>query len=90
MATLANSTASRKPAKAFYAILDETHGALTKLDGTIYFFDAVAGTITEIEPEHTPFLTVLGEIGLADTQKIMDEIHGGAAWIATHRAMEVA
>ena len=36
------------------------------------------------------FTTVLGEVAVADTQKIMDTIHGGAAFIATHRQMEVA
>jgi hypothetical protein len=61
-------------------------GALAKIDGTIYFMAHATGAITAIEPEHCTFLTVLGEIGLADTQQIMDRMHGGYAWIATHRA----
>jgi hypothetical protein len=86
MSTVANPTTRRKAPKAFYAHLYDQAGTLTKLDGTIYFFDDETGGMTEIEPEHTPFLTVLGEIGLADTQQIMDKIRGGAGCIACSRA----
>jgi hypothetical protein len=74
--------------KAFYAMLDETHGVLTKVHGTMYFMSD-AGEITEIEPQHCPFLMPLGEMGLCDTQALMDRMHGTAAWIATHRQQEV-
>jgi hypothetical protein len=90
MQTLTNPTASRKPAKAFYAHLYDQAGALAKVDGTIYFMASETGTITAIEPEHCTFLPVLGEIGLADTQAIMDHLHGGAARIACDRLQEVA
>ncbi len=90
MATVAASTTAHKPARAYYAHLHDEAGALAKVDGTIYFMASDTGALTAIEPEHCPFLTVLGEIGLCDTQAIMDKIHGGAAWIATHRQMEVA
>jgi hypothetical protein len=89
MATVAASTTSRKAPRAYHAILDDTHGALTQVSGQLYFFSD-AGDITAVEPEHLNFLVVLGEIGLADTQQIMDHLHGGAAWIATHRVQEVA
>jgi len=75
--------------KAFYAHLYDQAGILTKVDGTIYFM-ADSGDIVEYEPTMANFTTVLGEVAVADTQKIMDTIHGGAAFIATHRQMEVA
>ena len=90
MNTVAASIPSRKPSKAFYAYLYDQAGTLAKVDGTIYFMASANGDITAIEPEHCTFLTVLGEIGLADTQAIMDQLYGGAAWIATHRQQEVA
>ncbi len=87
MQTVAASTPSRKPSKAFYAHLYDQAGALAKVDGTIYFMATASGDLTAIEPEHCTFLTVLGEIGLADTQQIMDQIiHGGYANIACSRA----
>lgn len=82
--TVAASTTARKPLKAFNAILDEDHGVLTKLDGTIYFLSD-AGQLTEIEPAHCNFLTVLGEVGLSECQALMDRLHGGAAAICTSR-----
>ncbi len=90
MATLAASTPTRKPAaKSFYATLYDAHGIMGKVDGVIYFF-ADDGTITEFSPEMSPWVCILAETGIADTQAILDRMHGGAAWIATHRAQEVA
>jgi hypothetical protein len=86
MTTVPETPTPRKPAKAFYAHLYNQAGALAKVDGIIYFMEPATGTITAIAPEHCPFLTVLGEIGLADTQRIMDDLHGGLATIATSRA----
>lgn len=76
--------------KAFYAILDDTHGVLTKMHGTMYFMATDSGDITEIEPEHCPFLMPLGECGLADTQQLMDRLHGGYAQLACTRNQEAA
>jgi hypothetical protein len=89
MATVAASPTTRKAPRAYRAIQDETPGTLTQLDGILYFFSD-AGEFTTVEPAHLNFLTVLGEIGLYETQAIVDQMHGGAAWIATHRAQEVA
>jgi hypothetical protein len=75
--------------KAFYATLYDRPGVLGKVDGRIYFFGE-DGTITDYEPEMAPWTCVLGQTDIADTQRIMDQIHGDAAWIATHRAQEVA
>jgi hypothetical protein len=82
---MATVTQTTTPAKAFYAHLFDDHGALAKVDGQILFLHSTTGEIVEIEPSMCNFLTVLGEIGLADTQQIMDQIHGGYAAIATGR-----
>jgi hypothetical protein len=83
MATLPQSST---PRKAFYAHLYDQAGTLAKVEGTIYFMDPATGTITAIAPEHCPFLVVLGEIGLADTQRLLDALHGELAAICTSRA----
>jgi hypothetical protein len=77
--------APRKPSKAFYCWLDDTHGILTRVDGIMYFL-ADDGALTEIEPQHCPFLMPCGEVGLADTQRLMDTMRGGLAAIACARA----
>ena len=73
--------------KSFYAQLAGDSGPLGKLDDTVYFF-SYAGTITEVTSYAG--LVVLGQADLADTQALLDTMHGGAAWIATRRAQEVA
>jgi len=85
MQTVREIPTTRKPAKAFYAHLYDEAGALAKVDGQMLFMANATGALTAIEPEHCTFLTVLGEIGLADTQQIMDRLHGGYAAIATSR-----
>ena len=67
----------------------ESHGVLTTVHGTLYFLSD-AGALAAIEPQHCPFLMPLEEIGVAETQALMDKMRGGAAFIATHRAQEVA
>ena len=73
-------------AKAFYAILNDAEGTLTKA-GAIYFI-AADGSGLQVVISYAG-LTVLGEVGLADTQKLMDELHHGFAAIACSRQMEV-
>jgi hypothetical protein len=80
---------AEKNVKAFYCVLFDQHGILGKVDGTIYFFGA-DGEIITYEPEMANFCTVLGRTDIADTQKIMDQLHGGAAALCTSRQMEVA
>jgi hypothetical protein len=77
-----------QPVKAYRATLRDEAGTLTKLNNEILFF-ADAGEIVSIEPEDCVWLCVLGEIGLSATQDLRDRLAGGAAWIATHRLMEV-
>ena len=85
MQTVADPSAPCKPSKAFYAHLFNQAGVLAKVDGQILFMDSATGDIVAIEPSMCNFLTVLGEIGLADTQQVMDQLRGGYARIATSR-----
>jgi hypothetical protein len=80
---------TQPPRKVFRATLRDEAGVLAKVDGAITFFTD-DGQIITIEPEDCVWLCVLGEVTLAETQALMDRMHGGAAWIATHRAQEVA
>jgi hypothetical protein len=92
MSTLADHATirkSRNARKVYRATLRDEAGTLAKIDGEILFFSDT-GAIVSIEPDDCVWLCVLGEIGLSDTQALMDHLHGGAAWIATHRAQEAA
>jgi hypothetical protein len=74
-----------KNIKAFHAHLYDTPGILTKLGGTIYFCGD-DDSLIEYEPDMANFCAVLGEVGLAETQKVMDTIvHHGYAAIACSR-----
>jgi hypothetical protein len=86
MATVAATT--QKINRTYRAHLCDEPGALTQVHGVIYFL-ADTGEITVIEPADCPFLTVLGEIGVADTQQMCDRLSGGGARIACDRQMEV-
>lgn len=91
MQTVREIPTARKAPKAFYATLDndEVHGVLSQIDGTILFF-ADDGAILDYTPEMAPWLTLNGEVSLTETARILDTLHGGAAWIASHRLQEVA
>ena len=71
--------------KSFHAHLFETSGVLAKVDGALVFFGD-DDTMVTVEPSMINFLTVLGEVGLADTQALLDKMHGGYAKIACTRA----
>jgi hypothetical protein len=88
METVAEITAARKVSKAFYAHLYEQEGAITKVNGIIYFV-ADDGDIVEVEPSMVNFLTVLGEMQTADAQRIDDLMHGGYAAVACNQEMGV-
>ena len=71
--------------KVFFAHLHDDSGTLARVDGQLMFFSD-AGDITTVEPADITFLTVLGEVGLADTQRVLDVIvHGGYAAVACSR-----
>jgi hypothetical protein len=83
MATVAVTT--QKINKVFRATLRDEPGTLTKLDGEILFFHDT-GEIISIEREDCVWLCVLGEVGLYETQAIMDQLRGGFAGVACGRA----
>ena len=87
MATVAEIPTTRKPAKAFYAHMFMDSGALVKVGGTLYFVGEDR-TIVEVEPGMVNFLTVLGEMTLADAQRLDDLLNGGAVAIACSREQE--
>jgi hypothetical protein len=79
----------RTISKAFYATVYDEPAQLVQVDGIIYV--VTEDDIQPFEVEMAPFTCVLGEVGLADTQHILDAIvHRGYAWIACHRQQEVA
>jgi hypothetical protein len=91
MQTLAQTATPRKPAKAYYATLYEDHGVLAQLDdGVIYFLNDVTDTLMVLEPQMCPWVTILGDVGLADLAVALDARRGGAAKIACTRAQGVA
>jgi hypothetical protein len=86
MATVAAS--AQKSNKAFRATVYDQAGTLVKVNGQVYFL--TNDDVVPFEVEMAPFTCVLGEVGLAETARLLDTLHGGTAWIATHRAQEVA
>jgi hypothetical protein len=63
------------PRKAFFATLfnDEYHGILTMDDhGAVWFRDDDTDELTLITPELYQFIGVGGEVGLANTQLLLD------------------
>ena len=86
MATVPETTTTRKPDKAFYATVYDAPAQLVHVGGVIYV--VTEEDVTPFEVEMAPFTCVLGEVGRCDTQHIVDAIvHRGYAWIATHRQM---
>jgi hypothetical protein len=75
---------TRTVSKAFYAHLDDQASALTKVNGIIYFVGEDA-TIVEITPAHGNFLVTLGEMTMADAQRVADLMDGGYAAVACSR-----
>ena len=90
MTTVAEITTTRKPVKAFYAHFHDEAGYLTKYDGDLLFLAHGSTTPHVIEPEDVCWLSVLGQVGTAVGQFILDQLRGGYASIACSRAQEVA
>ena len=84
MTTVPQTTTETKPPKAFYCHLDDEAGTLAKVDEVVYFYNPDSGAITVVTSYKG--LVVLGEVGLADTQRLMDDLHDGLAAVATSRA----
>ena len=71
------------PQKSFYAHLKGESSLLGKHQDQILWFSYETGRIVEVISYAG--LTVLGEAAVADTQALMDALHGGAAAIACSR-----
>jgi hypothetical protein len=83
MSTVATSTTTRK---SFYAHLFDEPGLLFQhTDGRILFLNETNDRITTIEPDMINFLTVLGQVAVANEQRLTDLGNGGAATIACTR-----
>jgi hypothetical protein len=79
------------PSKAYYSWLYEDHGILTQdAHGQVWFRNSTTDELTAITPEHVNFLSVNGEVGLAESARLADLRQGGPAQIACSRMQEVA
>jgi hypothetical protein len=87
---MATSTVTQTAPKCFRAHLHDTEIVLTKVDDRIVIVTPVGEFLRYFEIDDATFCTVLGEIGIADTQALMDTWHGGYAKIACSRLQEVA
>ena len=72
-----------------YAYLGDVYGTAELLNGTGYLFRADGARKATVVSYRDPDLALLGRCDLADMQQAADDARGGAAWIATHRLMEV-
>jgi hypothetical protein len=81
MATIAQPTIRAK-----YALVYDEAATIAKVNDVLYFFGD-DGSITLYEAALAPYLCVLGDCQTADTQQILDRLHGGPAAICTHRTM---
>jgi hypothetical protein len=70
--------------KSFYAHLHNESGILGQHNDQVLFFSYETGAIVEVTSYAG--LTVLGQADLADTQQLLDRLHGGYAAIACSRA----
>jgi hypothetical protein len=89
MQSISEFTEPVKASKIFFATLRDEVGTLMKVHGEILFIYEGTGAISAIEPEDCVWLCVLGEVGAANGQQVLDTMHGNAPRICTSRAMEV-
>ena len=83
------ATVTQSPIKAKYATVYDAPARIAKVNGALYvIYDD--GRIEPFEVEMAPFTVVLGDVTMAETQAIMDRMHGGAAMICCTRRQEVA
>lgn len=83
------NTVPQPQIKAKYATVYDEAVTILKVPAGLY----VLYEDSHLEPftvEMAPFTVVLGDVDVADTQQLLDQVAGGYAAIATHRAMEVA
>jgi hypothetical protein len=86
MQTLAVPT---KNVKAYRCTIYDEPGVLAKMDQQITFFRDSDSAIIDYEPEMAPWVCLLGEVGLSETARILDAMHGGCVGLCTSRQQEV-
>jgi hypothetical protein len=81
MATVAQPTI-----KAKYAIVYSESATIAKVNNVLYvLYDD--GRVEPFEIEMSPWITILGDVNVAETQAMWDRVAGGAAAICTSRTM---
>ena len=92
MATVPETPRARKPQYrcTHYAYLGEVYGTAEFVSGTGYLFRAEGERQATLVSYKDPELMLLGLVDLSEMQADVDTLLGGAAWLATHRAQEVA
>jgi hypothetical protein len=68
----------------------ESYGTAELLNGSGWLFRKDGERKATVVSYKDTALMLYGLVDMADAQYIEDESRGGAAWIATHRQMEVA
>ena len=82
-------TVTQPTIKAKYATVYDVPVTIAKVNGGLYVIYE-DGQVEPFDVEMAPFTVVLGDVALVETAAMWDRVSGGAAWIATHRAQEVA
>ena len=73
-----------------YAYYGDVYGTAALLNGSGYLFRAEGERQATLVSYKDHDLMLLGLVDLSEMQADVDTMLGGAAWIATHRAQEVA
>ncbi len=71
-----------------YAHLNDVPGYAVRTDDRRVMFFTHTGTSRELTNTDIPALTLLGEVGRAEEQALLDKLAGGAAQVACTRKME--
>jgi hypothetical protein len=81
-------TVAQPTIKAKYATVYDEAATIAQVNQVLYvMYDD--GRIEDFTIEMAPFVTVLGDVALAESQAMWDRVNGSAPWICTHRRQEV-
>ena len=81
MATVPETTPTRKPTKAFFASFMGLSGAIVKPGAAVLFIDAESGATVTLTHADYANVVVLGEVAEAAVLGLEDRVHGGFASI---------
>jgi hypothetical protein len=84
---VAQMTQTSKASRAYFAHLDDEHGILTQdAAGQIWFRNSLTDALTAITPAQCNYLSVHGEVGLAEAAALATARQGGRrTWCAAER-----